>query len=431
MVVCMPQIKKIILWGILCLFFSPQLLAHETETFGKMTSEAKIIMMATVEELKPYPNRPEWRIVHLKTEEVLKGSPPSTLKLLDEMIFPNEPAHFAVSQKVLVFLKELPPYTAWQELIQKGITYQVIGKTKGIISDTKEQRYLKTFVEEFKNALSKTSTDTRALLDLKLRTLLESPSLPLKTDLAQEIFELHGSQLNTNDLSFLSGDQGGNFSLSSGKVASLLLPEKAKFFLARGLIEKMKEGVFAPKELEKFFCSSPATVCLMVAEALESKGHSLPVTKYAEAIGQGSAEIKTGLLTILGRHQRRETYPLFSKTLKETQDEKEAQRMIEALGDLGGEQAETLCLSYAKDSRYYVRLAVIESLGKLKSQKGIWALEAALKTTDPTLVTLAAKSLGQIGTPETEKILRKYYKKEHHGYWEPSGPEHFNPPSSP
>src|SRR4030095_533184 len=203
-------------------------------------------------------------------------------------------------------------------------------------------------------------------------------------------------------------------------------PDLGKKELVLGIASR--PGEFSSRLLREFFCLSPSAVCLKAAETLESRGLPIPIEEYSLALGTASPDLKAGLFAILGRHHRAEALPLFEKYLKDEKDEKTASAIMEALGDLGGLKAADLSLSYADDPRYYVRAAVIVSLGKLKSGAGIPVLEKALKTYDPSLVALAAQALERIGTPKALQTLVRYYEKGHHGHWEPSeGPQHFNP----
>jgi hypothetical protein len=383
-------------------------------TLGKMTQEAHWIATATVEEVQNWKDRKDWFVVTLKPIQILKGSPVSSLKLLYQKLFPNEPPLFVPSQKILIFLNQLPPYTAYQELRSVGVSFEVLGGAHGVVSDPQEQSYVSKFVVE---SLKLDLPLTPSLKNLYLHYLQHSPSKILREDLSQEIFHLDGpaTYLSTEDLRVLSK-----------LVTSSTFPDEGKTQLVRGISQMPPDE--SNSILKGFFCLSPSAVCLQSAQTLESRGVHLPVQEYSEALEKAPPDLKLGLFAILGRHKRVEAYPLFEKALAREKDEKSAAAILEALGDLGNTQAETLCLLYAKDTRYYVRLAVVTSLGKLKSEKGIPVLEEALKTPDPTMVTVAAQSLQEIDTPEARKTLSKYYEKEHHGYWEPTAPEHFLPP---
>ncbi|GEM_PF-2805862 len=406
---------------ILSIFYFPLLHAEEASAFlpGKMTQESPLILKGRVEKIQNWKGRQDLKVVTLKPTEILKGpSSFAPVKILEQKYFQNAPSLFNVQEPVLVFLKPLPSYTAWQDLIREGVKYEIAGKNQGIIRDTQEQKQVSQFVIQELALLKNSSPELlqKNLKDFYLRTLKENPSQPLKEGLAAELATgTYTSLLQSEDLRFLAN-----------LVADPQFPTLAKISLTH-LFVKLNP-LLANSYLENFFCLPPAEVCLLSAETLESRKLPPSIQKYSEALQSASPDLKVGLLTILGRHQRKEACFLFEKYLSSEKEEKTAAAMIEALGTLGGSSAQILALRYAKDPRYYVRLSVVKSMGNFKNEKGFSVLETALKTQDPAMVAVAAQSLQQIGTPTALKLLGKYYEKGHHGHWEPSeGHQHFMP----
>jgi len=250
--------------------------------------------------------------------------------------------------------------------------------------------------------------------------LQKNPPGNISTQIVEDYFQLlPAASLSESDRQFLLARVKDPRFLNDAKVI---------------IVNKMSEieNPEMNQSLQELFCLLPSPVCLRVAETLESRSKPLPLNIYTSSIGSGPDDLKIGLLTILARHHRKDAFKLFEKYLKQEKNEKNASSLMEALGDFQIPQAENLTLSYAKDPRYYVRLAVAMSLGKLKSSKGIPVLEEYLKTQDPSVVMVTAQALKEIGTPQALKTLGKYYQMGHHGHWEPAEPQHFNlPPANP
>ena len=394
---------------------------EEAETLGKMTRDATLIAFAQVETVDSWKDRKDWKIVTLKLEKVLKGNAPKKISLLDVKLFPGEADRFAPGEKALVFLRALPAYTAWRDVILSGVGYSLLGKSKGLIEEGKEE--IAHFVELFPK-LPPASPEMREFI---LKTLERNGTERLREDLSREIFDrdLFPFELRDEDLVRLGA-----------LVKQEDFPETGKKELVIGMAAL--PGDTSSRLLRDFFCLSPPSVCLKSAETLETRGQPISLEDYTRALSSASPGLRAGLLAILGRHHRVEALPLFEKYLKEEKGERNAAAMMEALGDLGDPKAVGLALSYADDPRYYLRAAVVVALGKLKSEEGIPALEKALKTSDPSLVALAAQALQRIGTTKAIQALSRHFEKGHHGHWEPTeGPQHFlpeapkNPPPTP
>lgn len=417
-----PSVRLLFSLFLLCLFAACQGRApssqnppsEEARTLGNMTEQSPLVVKAKVEQVSHWKGRDDWYVVTLRSEKALKGGGGGSLRILDVRLFPKQPSLFKEGEKVLVFLRELPPYTAWQEAIRDGIRYGVLGKEKGVLKGEEGEK-----VASFVTALTELSKkgDAEKKKALYLKTLEENPSPLLENDLASEIFQLSPSSFSSDEWKRLAA-----------LVENPQVSDTAKMQLVKGFAVNSEDET--KSSLEKFFCLPPDGVCLLAAETLESRGFPQPTEVYDQAMEKGDSPLRLGLLSILGRHARRETYPLFEKYIAQEKDEKTAGPMVEALGELGGPQAEALVLKYGKDPRYYARIGALRALGLLKSEKGYSILEDALKTSDPTVVTVAAQALERIGTPEAKKTLAKYYEKGHHGYWEPNAPQHFMPKES-
>jgi len=391
---------------------------EDASTYGRMTELSPLIVLGEVGEVKNWKGREDWWVVTIKPEQVYKGKAPSKILLLDQKLFPKQPSLFSTGEKVLVFLKGLPPYTAFQPLINEGVHYELMGKDHGLVKGEGEQKNIGDFAREFLNYLKKPAglSPLSGIKDYFLDQLFWNPSKPLKADVVQEIFQ------RPQIISFLTP---ADLERIASRVTGPDYPDPVKIQIVRGIVALSPDST--ESILKSFICLEPSEVCLRAAEALESRGVRLSSEVYAQALENASSDLKIGLLQILGRHQRQETFTLFEKEIAQEKDEKKAAAVIEALGELGGPRAEALVIKYGKDKRYYVRLSVVKAIGLLKSEKGIPLIEIALKTTDPTMVTVAAQALDKIGTPKAKETLSKYYEKEHHGYWEPTGPQHFYP----
>lgn len=386
-----------------------------SETIVENIQNASLILTATVEKTEKWNNREDLIIVTLKPVQVLKGSySHPSLKLLDQKFFSNSSSLFQPSKKVLVFLKPLPPYTAWQEMIKQGVQFELAGKSDALFDSPDDQKTLISFVGDFLKLFGSNRNEAE-LKKFYLKTLEQNPPKILQEDLAKDFFALKQTSLEPQELAILSK-----------LVQSSQISDETKVTIAKKLTRFKSPEISST--LKSFFCISPETVCLLTAESLESQNLPISIADYSRILENGSGSLKVGLLQILGRHQRLEAYPLFEKIIAKEKDPIRASAIIEALGEMGGTEAETLCLQYAKDPRYYVRLAVVKSLGTLKSVKGIPSLEIALKSADPSMVNIAAKSLEQIGTKEALQTLEKYYERSPHGFLEPTGPQHFNLP---
>lgn len=387
----------------------------QSQTIVENIQNASLILTATVEKSEKWNNREDLIIVTLKPVQILKGSySHSSLKLLDQKFFSNTISLFQPSKKVLVFLKPLPPYTAWQEMIKQGVQFELAGKTHTLFDSSEDQKTLISFIRDFLKLFGSNRNETE-MKKFYLKTLEQSSLKILQEDLIKDFFALKQTSFEPQELATLSR-----------MVQSSQISDETKITIAKKLTQ-----VKSPETrliLKSFFCISPETVCLLAAESLESQNISISITEYAKILDSASDSLKVGILQILGRHQRRDASQLFEKIIAKEKDPIHASAMIEALGEMGSTEAEALCLQYAKDPRYYVRLAVIKSLGTLRSIKGISTLEIALKSADPSMVNLAAKSLEQIGTKEARETLEKYYERTPHGFLEPAGPQHFNLP---
>ncbi len=387
----------------------------QSETIVENIQNASLILTATVEKTEKWNNREDFIIVTLKPVQILKGSySHPTLKLLDQKFFSNSTSLFQPSKKILIFLKPLPSYTAWQEMIKQGVQFELAGKTHALFDSAEDQKPLISFVSDFLKLFGSSKNEAE-LKKFYLKTLEQSSLKILQEDLIKDFFALEKTSVSSENLTTLSR-----------LVQSSQISDETKITIAKKLTQIQSPEISST--LKNFFCISPETVCLLSAESLESQNLPIPITDYIKTLDNASNSLKVGLLQILGRHQRRDAYPLFEKIIAMEKDPIRASAMIDSLGEMGGTEAETLCLKYAKDPRYYVRLAVVKSLGTLRSVKGIPSLEIALKSADPSMVNIAAKSLEQIGTKEALQTLEKYYERSPHGFLEPTGPQHFNLP---
>ncbi len=381
--------------------------SFENLSLSQKIAKAHLILEAQVLKTEAWPAREDWQISTLKPLKLLKGKTSREIRVFEPHLFPKEPSLFQKSETVLVFLKEIPPYTAWQPLIKSGVREEVIGGNLGIIRGEKEIEIYSQFIA---GVLAQKNSQ-------EFYENLLSQNLPpgfLKA-LTEDYFHLFPAvSLSETALHFWEK-----------RLQSSQFPDAAKIMAVQEL-----STVHTPamnQVLQNLFCFSPTEMCLRVAETLESQKIALPFLQYTQAIQEGSEDLRVGLLSILARHQRAEVLPLFEKYLKLEKDEKPASSLVEALGDLGP-GAQDLILAYAQDPRYQVRLAAIISLGRVKSEKAIPILEKCLTAKDPLLIMMAAESLKQIGSQKALGVLEKYYHKDPHGYWEPSGPEHFLPP---
>lgn len=380
--------------------------------------QATYILVAEVQRLESWKGRNDWWIVTLKAEKEIKGDVPARLKILTTKLFPNEPMVLNEGERVLVFLSPIPNFTAWKELITHGVQYQVLGGKKGIFKSSSDISLYADYSEQLLKIQAMKDEDARrkTLREFDAEILQKNPPGSLTLAIVENDFQ-------SSPAASQSGEEL-DFWLTRTKDPRF--EADAKTFIASRLAE-----VNSPKVneiLQEMFCLPPSGLCLKVAETLESRGLPLPLHLYSNAVESGNAELRKNLLIILARHQRKDAFKLFEKNLKRDNNEKYAAELVEALGDFKSPQAEALVLKYAKDPRYYVRIAAAISLGKLKSAKGIPVLESYLKTHDPSMVSVAAQSLQQIGSPLALQTLGKYYQQGHHGNWELAEPQHFNMP---
>lgn len=386
-------------------------------------SKAAYILVAEVVRVESWKKSQDKWVLTLKPEKILKGSPTSSLKVFVPKLFPTEDLPLKEGERALILLEELPSYTAWKDLIEGGVRYGLLGNKEGVVETAADISFYSAYIGQILGFEKIKDEDEK---DKKLKAYLmeflsKNPAGVLATEVTESYFR-HFAPLNlqSSDLDFwLSRLKDPNFS-SAAKIIAI----KQLTTVQSSAMHEM---------LKQLFCLPPTEMCLRVAESLESQGIELPYYEYESSIQKGPTDLSVGLLVILARHQRKDTFAIFEKYLKAEKSEKEASTLVEALGDFQTPEAEPLVLSYAKDPRYYVRIAVATSLGKLKSTRGIPVLETYLQTKDPSMVTVTAQALKQIGTPKALETLGKYYEMGHHGHWEPvEGPQHFNlPPANP
>jgi len=392
---------------------------EEPQTLSDRIEQATFILIAEVQGIESWKGRKDWWVVTLKPEKVIKGHVNSNLRILSTQLFPNEPMALKEGERVLVFLRTLPAYTAWRDLIAHGIQYDVLGGAKGIFKTSPDISLYADYAEQILKleGLQDAAERQRKVVAFDEEILQKNPPGSISADIAADLFQL--SPAASLD------DRGREFWLSRAKDPRFSAEAK------RVMIDRLSAVDSPPmnEALRQMFCLPPDGLCLKVAETLESRGVSLPLAVYAHSIDTGDEELRIGLLVILARHQRKDAFKLFESRLKQESGEKNAATLVEALGNFQTPQAEALALRYAKDPRYYVRIAVATSLGKLKSVKGIPVLEEYLKTRDPSMVAVTAQALKEIGTPLALQTLGKYYEMGHHGHWEPAEPQHFNLPA--
>ncbi len=358
--------------------------------------------------VEPWPGREDWRVFYLKPLKFLKGKFSGEIKVFQNSLFPTDAPLLQASESALVFLKELPAYTSWKELIQSGVREEIVGGKQGIIKGADEVQIYSKIISQIL-AGGKTQAFYENLLNQKL-----SPDL--LNAITKDYFKLFPA----------SSFSQTSFDFWSGRFQDPAFPNVAKITAIKSLSEVTSEP--ANLFFRKLFCLQPLEVCLRAAETLESRGIPISISDYTPVLENGSQDLRVGLLSVLGRHHRADALPLFEKYLKLEKEEKAASTLIDALGDMGP-PALDLVLAYAKDPRYQVQVAVVTSLGRFKNEKAISVLETYLKSKDPLLIMMSAESLRQIGTTKAVHVLHKYYEKDPHGYWEPTGPpEHFLPP---
>ncbi len=384
--------------------------------------QSSFILIADVQRVESWKGRKDWWVVSLRPEKFIKGSANPPLRILSTKLFPNEPLILKEGERVLVFLRELPPYTAWKELRESGVLYDVLGGDQGIFKNSPDISLYSDYAEQVLKIQKMTDKAER---EKKLQALFEevlqkNPPGSIALQITEDYFQLIPANTFSTD----------NRQFWLTRIKDPYFSDAAKTLA----VQKMSE-VNSPEmnqALQEMFCLPPAGVCLRVAETLESRAVPLPIFLYEIAVKAGPEDLRIGLLTILARHQRQDGFALFEKYLRQEKNEKNSAALIEAVGDFKTPQAERLVLSYGKDPRYFVQLAVATSLGKLKSSKGIAILENYLKTQNPSMVIVAAQALEQIGTPLALQTLGKYYERGHHGHWEPTEGKHFNlPPANP
>lgn len=382
--------------------------------------QASYILVAEVQRLESWKGRNDWWIVTLKAEREIKGDAPARLKILTTKLFPHEPMVLKEGERVLVFLGPIPNFTAWKELITHGVQYQVLGGKKGIFKSSSDISLYADYSEQLLKiqAMKDELARRKTLQDFDAEILQKNPPGSLTLAIVENDFQSKpAASLSTEELEFWLT-----------RLKDPRFDNDAKTFIASRFAEV--NSLEMNEVLQQMFCLPPSGLCLKVAETLESRNLPPPLHLYSSAVEFGDAELRKNLLIILARHQRKDAFKLFEKNLKRETNEKNAAALVEALGDFKSPQAEALVLKYAKDPRYYVRIAVATSLGKLKSSKGIPVLETYLKTKDPSMITAAAQSLKEIGTAQSLQTLGKYYHMGHHGHWEPAEPQHFNMPSA-
>ncbi len=429
----MRVISRQLLFLIVFLILSPAIAKSENLNLNleQIIEGSELILLGKIEDVQFWNSRTDWQIVTLKPDHMLKGDSPHSVRILHQKLFPNQPDLFQRKAYVLIFLKALPSYTAWKKLIAEDVRYQLVSGEKSLIPSSQNQDVIKKFVRDYLGLAGSGAFYSqrekpeegfqKRKQNFYFKTLKETTSTFLQLELSQMIFlpDEAFKKFTSEDVQNLIQ-----------KIHSPQFSPEAKLGLIRGLIQTGDESVLSI--LSSLFCrqsesSVPDTACLLIAETLEAKNRPIPFLDYSQSFANASPELKVGLLAILGRHHRQDAFSLFQSFLKNEKDERRASSVIEALGELGGERAISLCMAYAKDKRYFVRLSVLSSLGKMKTEKGISVAEEALKSGDPTQITLAAQTLERIGTPLAQKTLGKYYQKEHHGYWEPAEPKHFMP----
>jgi len=393
----------------------------ESLPFSQRINEASLIVIGRVDKIEHWKKRNDWLLVNLIPDQFLKGSASSPLKILDTKLFSQDAGLFLPGDQVLVFLRELPPYTAWQELIGQGIQYGVLGARESVIKKAPDISLFSGFISQvLRLPKNQEGVQKMKLKELYSEILKKNPPGELSAEITRDFLgQFPAASQNASERAFWLE-----------RVKDPFFPKAATLEVAKAFSEV--SGPESSQVLQEMFCLPPPEICLRVAEALESRGLKQSLSSYEKELAEDSIDMRLGLLAILARHQRKDAFSLFAKYLSQEKNEKNASGLVEALGDFGSSQAEKLVLAYAKDPRYYVRIAVATSLGKLKSTKGIPVLETYLKTQDPSMVTVAAQALQQIGTPQALNTLGKYYEKGHHGHWEPVEPQHFNlPPANP
>lgn len=394
-------------------------LINEPSSFYDQVQQSAYILIAEIQRVESWKGRKDWWIVTLKPEKIIKGDPPASFKILSTQLFPNQPMSLKEGERALLFLRPLPPFTAWQELISHSVQFDVLGGAKGIYKFSTDVSLYSDYAEQLLKiqALQDEAARKKVLQEFDAEILQKNPPGTLSASIVANDFQSTPvATMKPEDLQFwLERAKDPRFA------------EDAKLLIAAQLTSLNSEEI--NHILKQMFCLPPNGLCLKVAETLESRNIQLPLNVYSHEIETGNDELRVGLLTILARHQRKDAFKLFEKSLRREKDQMMAASLIQALSDFQSPQAEALVISYAKDPRYHVRAAVAASLGKLKSAKGIPLLESYLKTKDPSMVSAAAEALKQIGSPEALQTLGKYYQLGHHGTWEPAEPQHLNGPT--
>ncbi|MBL7685822.1 MAG: HEAT repeat domain-containing protein [Deltaproteobacteria bacterium] len=378
------------------------------KNFEEVLSRSTYVLQVRVKSMKVWEGRSDWQIIQLEPLEIYRGKKTGEIQILEQKLFHQDSNRLEQNQIYTLLLQELPAFDLYQPLFQKKIRYQLTDVKRGIFSKPEDQKPFKEFFE------ARQKTDKTHLKKLYQDFFQSSPSEHLKEILGSEFFSATlKPELVSSDLTRIIQE----------------IPHLKDYDLRRdwtiGLLSLPPHQI---PDLSSLFCVSPEEVCLRVAEFLESQKKTISLSSYEQALQSAPSSLRVGLLEILGRHQRQEGLSLFEKYLPMENDEQQTGLILEALGKMGGDPALELVLRYANDKRAYVKVGMIRALGNLKSEKGIPALENALKTQDPSLVALAAQSLQQIDTPAARETLGKYYEKGHHGHWEPAGShQHFLP----
>ncbi|MBF0491181.1 MAG: HEAT repeat domain-containing protein [Deltaproteobacteria bacterium] len=399
----------------LILFLFPLSLFAQAPSFEDLL-RSPYIVSAQVEAVTAHEKNPQGNVVQLKTLQFFRGNiAGGKILLFEETLFPQSVSVFSPNTPILIFLKDLPKYSAYQTLIQKGVVYSPAFKQGSVLLQSADQQAYQEFLKSYLPYLDQDSSEAKnKKKEILLSTLLQTASARLQEDLARFFERSPGFDLNSEEmekLSLLVLKQG----FSEGAKLSLV-----KYFTAHPSATQFQI-------LKKFVCVSPDAVCLQSAERLEAAQQGLSYTEYSKLLSQLSPNLQAALLSILARHRRLDTLPLFETRLNSWSDDKETASILEALGDLGGAKAEELCLKYSQDKRYYVRMYSFSCLGQLKSEKAIPLMERVLNQHDPAMVSVIAGALENIGTPLARDTLAKYYEKGHHGGWEPAEPKHFFP----
>ncbi len=404
--------KKILF---LILFLFPLSLFAQAPSFEDLL-RSPYIASAQVETITPQDGSPQGNVVVLKAIQFYRGNGTnSKIQLFEETLFPKAVSAFTAKTTVLVFLKDLPKYSSYQNLIQKGVQYAPAFKQGFLVSESADQLAYQSLIKDYLPYLDQNSEEAKKKKkEILLSSLLQSSSKKMQEDLSLFLERHPELDFNAEELEKISS------SVLNPKFSDVAKLSLVKYFIAQNSISKNQI-------LKKFVCVNPEPVCLKSAEYLEKSKQGLSAAEYEKIFSPLSAPLQMGLLSILARHKRLDTLPLFEIRLNTWTDDQQSASIVEALGRLGGAKAETLCLKYSQDPRYYVRMYSFSCLGELKSEKAIPLMEKMMVKHDPAMITVIAGALENIGTPRARQTLSKYYEKGHHGGWEIAEPKHFMP----